>query len=419
MSSSQLTASQPSATQLTASQLTATLAEVYAHGPGKDVRPASARPYRRRPTGPAVPFAELAAVAGPTGARLVRTLGTALAPRRFEPWNGFNEHRAYPSPRAAHLVDVLLRHDGVDWLVDPVRELLYPTSAESLVAAPDGSVELVLREQPTRMPAGYGRLADALAALEAGHVAGALAEAAAGHGLRYAAGTTASATATSGPWLTVTLGPSTAPTWSRHRLRAVRSSGLSPRGFGADPRPLPAEAFERLVAAAYRPPAGSPVTGVRLRHTLAVGNVAGRTAGWYHLDPAATGRPGAAAPQPTRPGDATGQVQRAYSYPRTEVDVAGMPLAWLVSADVPAAVRTGVPAAYRRLLHAAGATAQHVGTAAAEVGLFCRPVRAVREAAAEAAAGLPAGHDLIYLLLIGRSRVRDFAYDLSNPEVSP
>ncbi|WFE19177.1 nitroreductase family protein [Solwaraspora sp. WMMD937] len=405
-----------SSSQLTASQLTATLAEVYAHGPGKDVRPAPAPPYRRRPTDPAVPFAELAAVAGPTGARLVRTLGAALAPRRFEPWNGFNEHRAYPSPRAAHLVDVLLRHDGLDWLVDPVRELLYPTSAESLVAAPDGSVELVLREQPTRMPAGYGRLAEALAALEAGHVAGALAEAAAGHGLRYAVGT---ATTTSGPWLTVTLGPSTMPTWSRHRLRAVRSSGLSPRGFGADPRPMPTEAFERLVAAAYRPPAGSPVTGVRLRHTVAVGNVAGRTAGWYHLDPAATGRPGAAAPRPTRPGDATGQVQRAYSYPRTEVDVAGMPLAWLVSADVPAAVRTGGPAAYRRLLHAAGAAAQHVGTAAAEAGLFCRPVRAVREAAAEAAAGLPAGHDLIYLLLIGRSRVRDFAYDLSNPEVSP
>ncbi|MFY1655267.1 nitroreductase family protein [Solwaraspora sp. WMMB762] len=416
MSSSQLTASQPSADQPSASQLAATLAEVYAHGPGKDVRPASTRPYRRRPTGPAVPFAELAAVAGPTGARLVRTLGTALAPRRFEPWNGFNEHRAYPSPRAAHLVDVLLRRDGADWLVDPVRELLYPASAESSVAAPDGSVELVLREQPTRMPAGYGRLADALAALEAGHVAGALAEAAAGHGLRYAVST---ATTTGGPWLTVTLGPSTTPTWSRHRLRAVRSSGLSPRGFGADPRPLPAEAFERLVAAAYRPPAGSPATGVRLRHTVAVGNVAGRAAGWYHLDPAATGRPGAVAPQPTRPGDATGQVQRAYSYPRTEVDVAGMPLAWLVSADVPAAVRTGGPAAYRRLLHAAGATAQHVGTAAAEVGLFCRPVRAVREAAAEAAAGLPAGHDLIYLLLIGRSRVRDFAYDLSNPEVSP
>ncbi|MFV2086054.1 nitroreductase family protein [Micromonospora sp. LOL_021] len=410
-----------SSSQLTASQLTNTLAEVYAHGPGKDVRPAPARPYRRRPAGPAVSFAELAAVVGPAGARLVRTLGTALSPRRFEPWNGFNEHRAYPSPRAAHLVDVLLRHDGVDWLVDPVRELLCPASAESSVGAPDGSVELVLREHPARMPAGYGQLAGALAALEAGHVAGALAEAAAGHGLRYAV-TTATATiiTVGGPWLTVTLGPSTTPTWSRHRLRAVRSSGLSPRGFGADPRPLPAEAFERLVAAAYRPPAGSPATaGTQLRHTVAVGNVAGRAAGWYHLDPATAGRPGAVPPQPTRPGDATGQVQRAYSYPRTEVDVAGMPLAWLVSADLPAAVRVGGPAAYRRLLHAAGAAAQHVGTAAAEVGLFCRPVRAVREAAAEAAAGLPAGHDLIYLLLIGRSRVRDFAYDLSNPEVSP
>ncbi|MFY1695230.1 MULTISPECIES: nitroreductase family protein [unclassified Solwaraspora] len=411
-------------------QLVEVLADVYAHGPGKDVRPGPAPPYRAPAAPGGVALTALAAT-GAVGDRLVKVLTSALAPRRYEPWNGFNEHRAYPSPRAAYLVDVAVRCGDADWLVDPVRGRLHPVRPGSVPAAvPVGSAGpmslaaptgLVLWERPGRLPAGYGRLADALAALEAGHVAGALVEAAAGHGLR-------AAVRTQGRQLTVELGPTSAATGSRHRPPAVRSSGLSPRGLSPDPRPLPAAVFDRLVAAAYRPPTGSPAAWPGLRHTVAVGNVTDRPAGWYDLPapayPAAAGSAAGAATStastpvvPTRPGDAIGQVQQAYTYSRTEVDVAGMPAAWLVSADVGAVVRADGPVGYRRLLHTAGALAQHVGTAAAEAGLFCRPVRAVREAAAEAAAALPAGHDLIYLLLIGRSRVRDFAYDLSDPEV--
>ncbi|WFE27276.1 hypothetical protein O7623_29240 [Solwaraspora sp. WMMD791] len=415
-------------------QLVEVLADVYAHGPGKDVRPGPAPPYRAPAAPGGVALTALAA-AGEVGDRLVKVLTAALAPRRYEPWNGFNEHRAYPSPRAAYLVDVAVRCGAADWLVDPVRGWLHPVRPSSVPSAvPAGSAGptslavptgLVLLERPGRLPAGYGRLADALAALEAGHVAGALVEAAAGHGLQVTV-------RTQGRQLTVELGPTSAAAGPRPRLRAVRSSGLSPRGLGADPRPLPAAVFDRLVAAAYRPPTGSPAAWPGLRHTVAVGNVTDRPAGWYDLPPpagtpeasAAGAATSAASPPvapppvaPTRAGDAIGQVQQAYTYPRTEVDVAGMPLAWLVSADVGAVVRADGPAGYRRLLHTVGALAQHVGTAAAEAGLFCRPVRAVREAAAEAAAALPAGHDLIYLLLIGRSRVRDFAYDLSDPEV--
>jgi hypothetical protein len=412
----------------------AVLAAAYAHGPGKDIRPGPA-PAHRRPSVAAatVPLTELART-GPAGDRLVRVLRTALAPRRFEPWNGFNEHRAYPSPRAAYLVDVVLRTGAGDWLFDPIRDLLRattPTSAPAvdlaeldidLAKLADGPV-LTLLERPRRMPAGYGSLADALAALEAGHVAGVLVEAAAGHGL-LAAGDSTCGAAGDYTGLTVRFGAPATPAWPRRRLTAARSSGLGPRGLGPDPRPLPAEVLDRLTAAAYRLPPGSPAAWPGLRHTLAVGNVTGRVAGWYDLDPAgptvanpAVGALAVADPTAIRPADAIGQLQQAYSYPRSEVDVAGLPLAWLISADVGASVRAGGPGAYRRLLHTAGAVAQHVCSAAAVDGLFCRPVRAVREGVAEAAAGLPAGHDLIYLLLIGRSRVRDFAYDLSNPEV--
>ncbi|WP_326554969.1 nitroreductase family protein [Micromonospora sp. NBC_01813] len=416
MSSSQSVVS--SGQPVPSDRLAEVLAAAYRHGPGKEVRPGPAPVGHRRPAGTAaVSFADLAR-SGPTGERLVRVLRTALAPRRFEPWNGFNEHRAYPSPRAAYLVDVALRTDAGDWRVDPVRDLLHPPTPTSTADfGATGSVQLALLTRPQRMPAGYGPLADALAELEAGHVAGALVEAAAGHGLRVTAGpgplTSVGAAADAHDGLTIAVGPPVTPAWPRRRLTAVRSSGLGPRGFGPDPRPLPAEVFDRLVAAAYQLPPGSPAAWPGLRHAVAVGNVAGRTTGWLDLEPA-----GPAAGPAIRPADAIGQLQRAYSYPRSEVDVAGLPLAWLVSADIGASVRSGGPTAYRRLLHSAGALAQHVGTAAAMAGLFCRPVRAVREGTAEAAAGLPAGHDLIYLLLIGRSRVRDFAYDLSNPEVS-
>ncbi|MFY1633383.1 hypothetical protein ACN27F_08905 [Solwaraspora sp. WMMB335] len=382
------------------------LAGAYAHGPGKAVQPGAAPPYPHR-AGPATPLGAALAGYGERGTRLRQVLTAALAPRRFEPWNPFNDHRAYPSPRAAHLVDVALWLGGRRWAVDPVRGLLRAIAATGSVGAdgpPTADWAMVeLAGHPHRMPSGYGRLAEALAVLEAGHVAGALTEAAAGYGL-----TATSRTAAAG--LTVSFGGSTPPTWPRRRLRAVRSSGLGPCGFGADPRPLPGAVLTDLVDAAYRIPAGSPGAWPGLRHTVAVGNVTGREPGWYRAEP---GGPVAAA----APAAALDQLQRAYTYPRSQTDVAGLPLAWLITADIAAAVRAGGAEAYPRLLYAAGACAQHLATAAGAAGLFCRPVRAVREVVVEAAATVPAGHDLVYLLLIGRSRVRDFAYDLDDPEV--
>jgi hypothetical protein len=112
------------------------------------------------------------------------------------------------------------------------------------------------------------------------------------------------------------------------------------------------------------------------------------------------------------------EVAAAYTYPRQQIDVAGMNVAWVMTADIAATVREHGPDAYHRSLLAAGATAQRVADAAAGAGLFCRPARAVREDRIEAACAAPAGHDFVYLLLLGRSRVRDFGYDLTTLEVS-
>ena len=60
----------------------------------------------------------------PFGAALARALTAALAPRRWEPWNPYNDHRAYPSPRCAYLTDTTLRLGGDRWPIDPVRLVL-------------------------------------------------------------------------------------------------------------------------------------------------------------------------------------------------------------------------------------------------------------------------------------------------------
>jgi hypothetical protein len=109
------------------------------------------------------------------------------------------------------------------------------------------------------------------------------------------------------------------------------------------------------------------------------------------------------------------QVQNAFTYPPRSIATAGMNLAWVMTAPIAETVRADGPTAYPGLLVAAGATAQHVATAAAGLGLFCRPCRSVHEAPLEALVGAPAAHDFLYLLLIGRSRVRDFVYDLTRP----
>ena len=373
----------------------ATLAEAHGHGYGKDVR---IGPMPARVSGPpgGVPLDR----AGIDPA-VVRVLRAALGPRRWEPWNAYSEHRAYPSPRTAFLVDAQVRLGEWQWALDPVRDRLNPVGVTGAPPDPIGTVEVRLGVHPEYLPPEYGTLATALAWMECGHVGAALAEAAAASGVRASWRPDAD-----GGVLTLT--PGGEVTWPWARVMAARSSGLAPIGFCWDPRPLTGEVLHDLVRAADETPPGSPADRAEpLRHSLAVHKVSGTDDGWYGV---AGGHP-----VPRRLGAAVDTVQAALTYPRGVVDVTGMNVGWVMTAPLMATVSAGGPGRYERLLLAAGATAQHVATAAAVRGLACRPMRSVREGEIEGAAGVPADQDFLYLLIIGRPWVRGFNYDLTDP----
>jgi Nitroreductase family len=354
-------------------------------------------------------------------------LDTALAPRRWEPWADHNDHRAYPSARAAHLHTAALRVAGAQArTIDPVRGLLIgsdPAPRGSIERA--GAVTVELTPAPHRLRPGYGSLRDAIALLETGHVAGALVESAGAHGLRAACTLRPdAATATghgSGPVASVEVTPAPAPgsptPWPRTRVMAVRTSGLAPRGLSADPRPLTGAAFDGFAAAAIRTPPGSPADPARsavarrIRSRLLVRNVIGRVDGVHEL-----------APTPVPVGGAPGadELRALFAVPPSGFDIPGLPIVWVITADVAGAVDDDGPQAYAALLLTAGAAAQHVCSAAAEHGLFCRPVRGVDDDAIAAAVGAAPGEDLLYVLLIGRPRLPAggpaLGYDLTDPD---
>ncbi|GAA1409787.1 hypothetical protein GCM10009662_47370 [Catellatospora coxensis] len=324
----------------------ATLSRVWDQTHGKVVR-SGAMPRRTPPARAGIALAEL-----PERYALpAAILRLALTPRRWEPWNSFNEHRAYPSPRAAWLVDVTVVEGHRRWLADPVRDRL--AGRTDAPAGSGAAVTLELTVHPERLPAGYAALAEVLTWLEAGHVAAALADSAEAYGW------TATADLDDDSELTVTLRPGhlTGADAARSRLAARRSSGLGPRGLSADPGRLPEGTLATLAQAAFRQPAGSPAAWPGLRHRAVAARIAGLADGLYTLDGGTTRLVDA---------DATMEaVQQAFSYPRDKLDVAGMNVGWVISADVPAAVREGGLDAYRRLLLAAAAIGQHVGGARA------------------------------------------------------
>lgn len=336
------------------------LAAAYAHGPGRVIA-VGPRPWPDPVPGERIPLRSLTGF----GAVVARLLVDVMSPLRWEPWNQYNDHRAYPSPRSAYLVDVLV--DG--WVLDPVRRALVGgvPSFSDLVR-----LELVTRRE--RLSSGYGEFGDALAELEAGHVLGALVSHARRLGLSACGDTSG-----------VTLRPGDV----RAAPVVLRTSGLGPRGLSADPRPLPFGAFQAFVAAIGEVPG--------LRQRLAVHNVSGVPDGWYGVAEC----------------DAMGALQRTFGHPPSTIHVDGMNLGLVVTADVGAAVLADGPLAYRDLLRAAGTQAQSLCEAAASAGMFCRPVRSVDDPALEAAAGAPLSHSLLYVLLAGRQRIRCFPYDLT------
>lgn len=325
------------------------LAAAYAHGPGKviSVGPTPVPP----PTpGPRQPLPDNA-----VGQLLV----DVMSPRRWEPWNQYNDHRAYPSPRAAYLVDVDVVVDGGRWPVDAVRRATVGPSKPSL----DGPVRLEFTRRRDRLSEGYGSFADALVELEVGHLTEALVSRAHTIGLQATADAD---------------GVSVAPGGKIHPWKRVRrSSGVGPRGLGADPRPLPRTAFETFVAATKN---AHPA----LRLWFVTRNVVGE------------------------PDGVMDELQRYHGHPSTTVDIAGMNLALIVTADIPAHQHE-----YWALLRTAGALGQQVCEAAASVGMFCRPLRSFDDLGLEAALGAPVSHSLLYVLVAARPRAIGFSYDLT------
>lgn len=367
-------------------------------------------------TGPAVPLADLAR-ATPLGPALARALTAALAPRRWEPWNGYNDHRGYPSPRSLYLTDAVIQAGRQRWLVDPVRLGAHPAGQAAARHGPAaaGPVTVELHAHPGRLPEEYGTLREAVALLEAGHVSAALTEAARAEGLRPMVRSVSDdgqpADPGGQPVVLVGLAPDGTASWPRRRVRAPRSSGIAVNGqLSADPRPLPAQSWQAFLEACRAVPAGSLATrpeASRLRHRLAVGHVAGAAEGRYEWR----------AGRLTRYGDpALKELQDAFGSGPDVIDVAGLNVVWVMTASLAAIVRAEGAAAYPQTLLAAGAIAQHVCSAAALNGMFCRPVPSIEEPATEAAMGVPAAEDAVYMLLIGRPRVLDFSYDLTDPQ---
>jgi hypothetical protein len=275
-------------------------------------------------------------------------------------------------------------------VIDPVRRALVGDGTPVV----DGPVRIELVRRRDRLSPGYREFGDVLTELEVGHVAAALVEHAARLGL---------VARVSGLTVTVTFDGVPAPPRDQAPV-TPRSSGVGPRGIAADPRPLPASVLDAVVEAVNHPPSGSPVRD-DLRHRLAVRNVEGVADGWYAV---------AGGLRLVSPGPAVAGLRPVFGHPPGTIHVASMNLALVTTGDPAAAVASDGPDGYRALLRAAGAVAQHVCTAAAGAGAFCRPARSTDDGPLEAVVGAPASHSLLYLLLAGRSRGgTGFTYDLT------
>lgn len=368
--------------------------EAYAHSYGKQVGHArGVHPARRGAAG--VPVALVPVLRNrpdsPLG-RLALLLVHALGEHRYEPWNSYNPHRAYPSARAGFTVDAAVRVGDRRWVFDPVAIALRGETPYD----GDGPVEIELSLRPERLPDAYGPLRDALAELEAGHVAATVVAAARALGGAARYEPAAGGSAVVGAVVLDAL-PVGVVSPSALRLLHRRSSGVAPFGLAAGARRMSTTDLEVLAAAA---PAGLPTAPELREHAL--------------LGPGNDLRPGryevGAGWRLADQGASVDDVQAAFSYPPADVDVASMPLVWMLTGDVAAAAER--PDGYRQLLVAAGAAAQHRCLAAAARGLFCRPCRSVDEARLESRLGLPAAESLLYLLLVGAPRVHDFWFDL-------
>lgn len=305
--------------------------------------------------------------------RLARLLLVALGEHRYEPWNVYHRHRAYPSARSAFTIDVDVHIGDQRWRFDPIAIALRGNNLAEM--SPDTAVRLVPVTYQDRLPAGYGRLREALTLLELGHLAATVVEATEALGGQAQSDPDGSILIERLP-----IGPP-----AQHRLDALhrRSSGLGPFGLSTEST-LSIEDTDAMMKVAGSAP------GLR-QHLVLPGGRYRLTSHGLDLED------NTVSPH---------SIQSGFTYPPSDIDVGNAPAVWLFAADVKETTD------YRQLLISAGASAQRIALAAAARGMLVRPCRGIHESIVESAVGLPLEESLIYILVIFRSEVRDFWLDL-------
>ncbi len=315
--------------------------------------------------------------------QLETLLRLSLSPLRIEPHATYNPHRAYPSPRALYAVHAVLDTPRGTWLIDANQATL--RRVQGAAFTPPSTARLHLLGHLPTLPASYGALRPTLAALEAGHLLGALRHLGLGLGLtltRQAPERPAGLDPAWWPLLTLTLtraagdAAAAAAAWDDVTRR---SSGPGPFGLLTDGRPAPAAPFQ---AALTHP----DVTLLALNLT--------------DLPPGVYGQGGGASPT-----DLTRALQDAYSYP-DDLNVASLNAALLLSASY----HPDRPFLDTQI--DLGERAQRACLTLARAGLFARPVRAYREGPLDALLNLRADQTVAYVLLCGRAPVHDLSLPL-------
>ncbi|MEU3307659.1 hypothetical protein [Nocardiopsis sp. NPDC006832] len=411
-------------------------------------------PVPVRPTGRAVDLPRglhrlLSGAAYPNGTVpeatpvLRRVLGTIAAsgPQRFEVRSAVNPHRAYPASHCFYTAQVFLLTDGAAWHYDVAGHRLWPVGPgpvgdlERELDGTGGAALAVIVHVPS-LPLRYRELRWALSLCEAGHLTELLAEVGHAHGLpvrEYPCDGEALferlGLDPGDGWIqvgVVGLGTRSTPPEGaagpvRERGRSgvaastsnwaevlfERSAGRANKGFGAAPGPLPegvAEAIGPALEQALGPAPRTPDRGGADVLLLAQ-RVPGLDPGCYRV------RPGLS-PERLGPGPGMEAVQRAYSYPPTQMDVAGCPAALLFVHDFEAQVAVGGEPLMREAQRQLGAAAQAVGMAMTALGVFLRPARSFDPDLLAAAFGLPEARLPSYLALLGVNRYTDLLLDV-------
>lgn len=402
----------------------------------------------------------------PLATRVLGVLAGA-GPQRFEARSAVNPHRGYPAAHCFFACEIFLRAGDAAWHYDPVGHRLVPVAGTG-AADPAGAISrqggavLAVLAHLGGIPSRYRELRWALALCEAGHLTEQLALVAGAHRLAAAVrhdfpdaalladlgcdpaqdwipasvlevgsarldltgaaeppdtpATTDTALAVDrAGWSTAPAGPATpkglpepaggaaALSWSE--LLFQRSAGRCNKGFTAAPGPLPPGAVADVARALTGTLGGQPEPERGgIQPILIVDRAGGLAPGSYLPDADGTLR---------RIGDGPGMaaVQRAFSYPMTEMSVLSCPAAVVFVVD-----HAGQLAAGARRLRTAqlelGAAAQAAGFAITPHGGFLRPARSFDPDSLATELGLPPGRIPGYLALLGVNRFTDLLLDV-------